>query len=269
MNFGKVSLFCVVLFMTTSGLIAQVELGLRLGLNLSKVAYSNSFDEEMVDLSQQVDLATGLHVDLVDVAYKPGIHVGLYAMKEWHRLSVQADLLYSRKGTRGYAPETDVNLNYFSVPVMVGYHLVPRIKLELGPQAGFLLGNKIKQSEFPDREVEDYFKKFDLAAGAGLQYQNFGKVKFKISARYLYGLTDVLERDVEFSNLSGRDESFNLRNRTIQLSLVIPLFNAHRGYGCPTFEEEVDLGKKAKKAKSGLLPKNGKKYIKKNSKRLK
>jgi len=44
----------------------------------------------------------------------------------------------------------------------------------------------------------------------------------------------------------------------------------NRGKGCPTFDNEVNLDSTKKtNTQSGLLPKNGKKYIKKNSKSLK
>ena len=47
-------------------------------------------------------------------------------------------------------------------------------------------------------------------------------------------------------------------------------------HGCPSFEQaqsdeggELKAFKRKKKSKSGLLPGNGKKYVKKNSKKLK
>jgi len=214
--------------------------------------------------------------DQDDLKFKPGFHAGVYGMFAlgYGDFIIQPELLYSQKGTRNYRVifsnglpgAYDIRLNYFSMPVMIGYYPFGDFRIEAGPQLGYLLGAKY---QYEDQETvkldlkEEGYARWDWGLAMGLVYDWPGPGT--IGVRYVRGLSDV-----GYDFAIETNETFPRRNDVFQVFITFPIKVINRGKGCPSFGNEVDLDStKRTKTKSGLLPKNGKKYIKKNSKSLK
>lgn len=114
-------------------------------------------------------------------------------------MSIQPELLYSGQGTR-YKPLNSTityRLNYINIPVMFQYRLIPEFYLEAGPQVGFNVSSKTNAGKVTV-DIGDNVKSTDFGLGFGLGYQFPAGIG--VSARYMFGLTEVFERSFDESN---------------------------------------------------------------------
>ena len=160
---------------------AQMTVGGKAGLNVSTITD--------VSLTLMDKPTEGLDIDY---EYRLGMHVGGYAHYRFSStFGLQTELLYSQMGYKETIPVTDYGgkayanatakglLHYLTLPVLLRF-TVPRtgLFLEAGPQAGFLLGNKLSFSADISEEINGNISKkggidaqtFDLSAVAGIGY---------------------------------------------------------------------------------------------------
>ncbi len=83
----------------------------------------------------------GQHV--AGAASKWGFHGGvLVNVKLSDQLSLQPEVLYSQKGTKGAADSNRINLNYVDLPVLLRVATgLGGLFIEVGPQLGYLAGS--------------------------------------------------------------------------------------------------------------------------------
>lgn len=141
---------------------------------------------------------------------RPGFHVGM--LLHFHvaqHFAVQPELLYSVQGAKFNSGNGDVNLKleYANVPIMFQYMFDNGLRLEAGPQVGFLTNAKTELNG-DDADVKSNYKNIDFAIGAGVGYINLS-TGFGFDARYNYGLSNIKE--------NGSDNSYN---RGFQLGLL-------------------------------------------------
>ncbi len=175
---------------------AQMTVGGKAGLNVSTITDANQ--TLMNKPTEGLD---------IDYEYRLGMHIGGYAHYRFSStFGLQTELLYSQMGYKETIPVTDHGgkayanatakglLHYLTLPVLLRF-TVPRtgLFLEAGPQAGFLLGNKLSFSAEISEGTEGSISKkggidakaFDLSAVAGIGYRmNNG---LSLSARYIHG----------------------------------------------------------------------------------
>ncbi|HJW30959.1 MAG TPA: porin family protein [Saprospiraceae bacterium] len=133
--------------------------------------------------------------------------------------SVEPELLYSGKGTdlNDFFPNNPMRftVQYLSLPVMLGYQ-VGQATFRLGPEVSYFLNSSIEiNSQMQD--VDEAFKKWDIAITAGASLQIFSGLALEV--RYLYGLQDVVELlfvDPNGLPLGTLDEG---KNRVLQIGL--------------------------------------------------
>jgi len=197
-------LFFILFIFAINSASAQITVGAKVGLNLSKEYYG----EKLID--EDIDFRAGLNVGFL----------GKYKIKE--KLDIQAELLYSQQGFKDNVPVTYVggyairdgykilshNLN---IPVLLKYHIYKGFYLEAGPQAGFCFYARLQHDEDGidetfnmDRELID----FSLAGGVGVDIGN----RLSVNARYNHGFTETTP-----------ESSF--KNRVIQISLSYNLWS--------------------------------------------
>ncbi len=103
---------------------------------------------------------------------KIAYHVGaLSTILLSSKLSIQPEVLYSRQGVRQSFSRNnyDINLDYANVPLITQLMLTKYLRLEAGPQFGFLLSAKnIYQGV--ERDIKSNYKSFDLSFPIGLSY---------------------------------------------------------------------------------------------------
>ncbi len=163
--------------MAVIGTNAQgVKLGIKAGANLTKID-GVSFDD----------------------SYKLSYQAGGFAEIDFSKkFGIQPEVLFSQttsKTESGTSPiytninkNTDVNLNYLTIPVLLRYNVNSLLTLNLGPQFGILLNkdNTVLQNG------QNAFKGGDFSMVGGVQLNISA---FRIYGRYNIGLTNINDID--------------------------------------------------------------------------
>ncbi|MEP7229875.1 MAG: porin family protein [Ginsengibacter sp.] len=135
--------------------------------------------------------ASSLHFD-GNTSYdsKIGLHAGLlahiHASKIW---AIQPEVFYSSEGakTRVGNSEVKINLNYINVPVLLQYMFDNGVRLEGGPQIGFLVNAKTKTGS--SSVDNNNFKSTAFSIPLGVGYLTTDGLGF--DARYVFGLSNI------------------------------------------------------------------------------
>ncbi len=210
----KVLLSAVALFAFGFANAQQFKFGVKAGLNLATLKGSavNS-----------------------DVTMKAGLHAGgLLEIKFTDKLALQPELLYSMQGAKVVDTGTEAgitfkdefkrNLDYINIPIVLKYYPVGGFFLEGGPQAGFLISAKSKNTFTEttaggtvthissDTDVKDQYKSVDFSFNLGLGYDF--TPNFFAGARYNLGLTNI-------ENQKGNNGAYeaDIKNGVLSFSL--------------------------------------------------
>lgn len=142
-----------------------------------------------------VNLATVTGSDFDSPDSRTSFHVGVVGeMPVADILSIQAEVLYSGQGFN-FEPipggdKAEFQLDYINVPVLAKVYVFKGLSLEVGPQFGFLVNEKIDFKSGEDIEL-DSAKKFDVGVAGGLTFQT--DMGLFASGRYVYGVTDIYD----------------------------------------------------------------------------
>ena len=166
------SLFAAVLL--SQAIMAQFHLGVKAGANITKVD-GKSFKDE----------------------FRYGYHLGGFAeIRLGNKLVLQPEVLFNQYATRldsnyknvyedVFDGNSNIKLNYLSVPVLLNYKLVGNfISLQAGPQFGVLLD----QNKTLLQNGGNAFKSGDLSMLAGVLVR-VGPMR--INGRYAIGLNNI------------------------------------------------------------------------------
>lgn len=172
---------------------AQLQYGIKGGLNISDIVITNYIDK----------------IAEANYHLKPGIHGGLYGHLDLeNRFLLLAEILYSNQGVRANA---NINLHYITLPMLAQYKISPKLFAELGPQVGYLFAAKSRYGDVSNL----YNNKLDIGLDAGFQY-NISKAFFA-GIRYYAGISSVIDVQ-ESGNNSQLGENIKYQNRVLQLS---------------------------------------------------
>ncbi len=189
---------------------SQTQVGLRLGLNGSRVAGSAVREVQK----------TGL-----------GYNAGLYAKLNFDGVSIQTELVASGRnytftqgynvGTNNLTAERKIKATYLDVPLLITVELTKDINFLAGPQFSINVGND--QSTGADSISTGYnFKWYEIGLTAGLNYVfNSG---IDLTVRGLYGLTPVFTKSN--ANLAGEEDP-NIKNLLLQFTIGLPISAAN------------------------------------------
>jgi hypothetical protein len=212
----KRNLLALLAFLSTTGAVAQISIGVQTGANLSS---SKSTSPSVGDLKGK--FVVGFHAGVVaDIALTPEV-------------SAMPTLQYIQKGTKSSQQttllgtttkvESTVSLNYLELPLNIVYNFelgeTAKLFVGAGPMFSYALSGKVKTSvssplgtntttndaKFGSNQT-DNFKRFDFGVNGivGVKLNN----GFALSANYTKGL----------SNLSPADNS-KYKGTSIGLSL--------------------------------------------------
>ena len=191
----------LLLIVVVNNVSAQITIGPKVGLNMSKEYFGVKAFNETVD-------------------FKAGINVGAFGKYKINdNFDVQTELLYSQQGHKSNIPLIDLSgtpivngytilSHYLNVPLLLKYNPINCLSIEIGPQAGFLLDSKISPDDYADIDLDYNTVDFSLVGGVGL---NIGH-GLSVNARYNHGFTET------FSMTKGK-------NRVFQFSLTYDLLN--------------------------------------------
>lgn len=122
--------------------------------------------------------------DASELSYKTGFLIGIFAgVKFDDYLGMQGDLIYSQQGAD--VDDETINMNYLNFPIVLRYYVIRGLNIHAGPQFGMLLDDNIEDLYESPVEAE----LFDFTGVVGVGYDLL--TRFKIEARYNFGLTDI------------------------------------------------------------------------------
>lgn len=188
----KTKLLFVAAFMIfSSAAMAQFNIGVKGGVNISKVN-DKAFRDE----------------------FTYGYHLGGFAeVGLGKRLKIQPEVLWNQINTRAdtafrniysnaldFSNYKDVKLNYLSIPVLLSYKLGNVLYLQAGPQFGILLN----QDKTLLENGKEAFSKGDFSMLGGVQ---LNVSKLRLSGRYFVGLNNISEID---DNSKWRNQGFQI-----------------------------------------------------------
>ncbi len=131
---------------------------------------------------------------------KFGIHAGLLGhIHLSEQFAIQPELVYSMQGAK--SGNTNFNLDYINVPVLVQYMFDSGFRIQAGPQIGFLVRAKAENNN-GSVDIRDDFKSIDAGLSFGASYIHT-PTSFGIDARYNLGLSDISENSGVQSNSRG------------------------------------------------------------------
>jgi hypothetical protein len=164
----KIATTATSVFLLFTATAQQAYFGLKGGVNVSRLHFNNN---EVSSNSR-----TGLNV---------GMFATIPASATW---AVQPELLYSPEGGRKAGDgQTDYNLNYLNVPVLLQYMLNHGLRVEGGAQIGFLLNAKIRSGNITANNTGFRSTAFSIPLGVGyLASSDVG-----LDLRYLFGLSNI------------------------------------------------------------------------------
>jgi len=130
--------------------------------------------------------------------------------------AIQLELLYSRKGSvsevfLGTSPvQSGTNkLTYFDIPILFRWQIIKFLNIHAGPQFSILTKAVTEDGTTTD-DIKDELKNSDVGLIIGAEANL--PLRLNLTARYIYGLTNVSEID-----------EIEINNSTFQLTLGIRL----------------------------------------------
>ena len=185
----KLVVLAFIATLSVSSLYAQhTNFGIKAGYNAASVQITNSND---------YDSKSGFHIG--GLAH---IHLTKY-------FAVQPEITYSTQG--GETGNTKLKLNYVNIPVLLQYMVENGLRLQTGPQIGFLVTAKQKIGNV-EVDIDDAYDAVDIswALGAGYLFSS----GIGIDARYNVGLNNISD-----------NETFKAKNRVFQIGLFYQFKN--------------------------------------------
>lgn len=168
----KLNAFVLMVFASLAAVAQeQPKFGLKGGLNVSTLNYDNN----------------------TNTSWRTGFHLGVLSHVHFTpAFSLQPEVYYSSQGTKQPFGNKQLNLDlrYINIPVLAQYNFNNGLRLQGGPQVGFLVGvsDKVDGAEQHVYSTSS-FNSVEIALPLGLSYLGYSGLG--IDARYNIGLTNV------------------------------------------------------------------------------
>ena len=192
------------------------KLFLGLGLVAGTFAFAQTFGIKGGMNVSSLSNDAGLDDSKSKIGFNAGVFMNAPLAESF---SIQPEVLYSQYGSKAESGNTSTSLkfDYITVPVMFQYNATPEFYLEAGPEFGFLVSAKSKNtvsngngSGSDTNELnKDNFNGFNFGLGLGLGFditKNFG-----VNARYTAGFSDVTKPESDPStDAKNRNNNFQV-----------------------------------------------------------
>lgn len=150
----------------------------------------------------QIGIKGGINInDIEDSRYRNntatriGYHGGLlFHIHVRRKLAVQPEVVFSSQGAKYTHPDFngDVVTNYLNIPVLLQYMGSRGIRLETGPQVGFLLDAELRRNGNAVADLKQSMNEADFSWAFGLGF--LSRSGLGVDARFNLGLTDIFEQ---------------------------------------------------------------------------
>ncbi|MBU2997969.1 PorT family protein [Cellulophaga baltica] len=153
-------------------------------------------DEFQLGVKAGANLSTVTGDDSSDPGHRTSFYAGLLAEAPiTEKLSLQPEVFYSRQGfdinDNPNGSDTEYQLDYIQVPVLLKVYLVDGLNIQAGPQFGFKVNEDINIPGADDDIDVDGVEDFDFQLTSGLEYKIAQSVF--IQARYTYGFSELVK----------------------------------------------------------------------------
>ena len=171
----KIILLTASLCLFTSVVLAQqVQFGLKAGANLSALKTGDQLSD-----------------------HRTGYYAGAFSHLHLNRhFALQPEVMYSSQGAE-YSSTSKRKLNYINVPVLGQYMFGNGLRLQTGPQVGFLTSAK-QESGSEEATIKTSMKSTDFSWSFGAGY--LSPVRLGIDVRYNLGLNDISKNNTDMKN---------------------------------------------------------------------
>ncbi len=187
----KKTLILIFSVVALSSARAQIQFGVKAGLNLASLTLSSGLSSNQ-SIKSNADFNAGL------LAYIPIASSFVF----------QPEVVYSGQGAKvddtGSGSGT-INYGYINVPLLVKYAHSSGLFVETGPQIGFLISAKAK-SGGQSADIKSNSKSTDFAWAFGVGYK-IPVVNLGLDVRYNLGLTNTLSSS---SNGTAKNSVFQV-----------------------------------------------------------
>lgn len=167
----KKSILIAALMIISSATFAQLGIGVKGGVNFA-------------------------NFNIDEASSRTGFHFGAFGSIPLSKnIAIQPEVLFSTQGAK--IDETDVDLSYVNVPILLRLTLARIINVHFGPQFGF-----VTKAEADGNDIIDNVKNSDIsiAAGAGVNLP----LGLEAGARYNIGVSDINDSGIQFEDAQHR-----------------------------------------------------------------
>jgi hypothetical protein len=193
----KKTLILVFAVVALSSAKAQIQFGVKAGVNLANLTVSDKTDGESFK---------------ANTSFNAGI---LASIPLGGPLRLQPEVMYSAQGSKAtdtFSTSTStLNYGYINVPVLIKYQSAMGLFAETGPQIGFLIAAKAK-ADGQSLDIKSEIKSTDFSWAFGVGYK-IPVINLGIDLRYNLGLTNTL------SSSGSSGTSSTAKNSVFQFGL--------------------------------------------------
>ncbi|MFP4090877.1 MAG: porin family protein [Cyclobacteriaceae bacterium] len=194
-------LLSLTLLLFSATAFAQVSFGIKAGGMLA-TRVTNTIDHNL---------------EIAKLSYVGG---AFYSFPIHEQFGLQVELLYANKAIeverRRAFQLLSEDLHYLNLPVMLQYKLKERLSLELGPEVGYLIGQK-QIATTGTQPPSPFMKNLDMAINLGVGYEPVNRVLLNL--RYNFGIFDITKPFHEVVPGATPEEDRHRANRTLQLTV--------------------------------------------------
>lgn len=189
------------LLLFSAAAFAQASFGIKAG-GMMATKVTNSLDHNL------------------EIAKLSFVGSAFYSFPISEQFGLQLELLYANKGLEAEARRAiqliREDLHYLNLPVMLQYKLKERLILELGPEVGYLIGQK-QIATIGTQRPSPFTKDLDMAINLGIGYEPINRVLMNL--RYNFGIFDITRPFHEVVPGATPEEDRHTANRTLQLTV--------------------------------------------------
>lgn len=197
---------CVLIVVLVAGSLtvrAQVQLGLKAGINVNTVTY------------RQADRNTA------SIGFNAGLLTEIKVSKSFF---IRPELLYSVKGYRstliGSNDYATSRLNYINLPILAGFPVTPQLQFLIGPEFGYMAKATYKYHGTIS-SATDLYQHFDWGLDLGAAYKFTPALGVEL--RYNYGFRGLVKGITTDQNGVPNGSAKDGANRVFQAGLFYML----------------------------------------------
>lgn len=189
-------------FSLLNGFSQTLHYGLGLGLNYNTIVFTN------------------LDVEFEQPKYKPGFQMNAvigYNIND--KLGLRFEPGFSNRGAIIIfpgEPDSRINLNYISIPILFKYAPINRLSILAGPEGAIKLTAKSTSDGYTSN-LTAWDRKFDFGINAGFSYRLIDKLE--IGLRYNRGFISTISH-LRFTDVSGNQDQPKLCNQGFAFTLI-------------------------------------------------